>query len=314
MPSKKFKKKFKENIKSLILGLFYIYPIYKKVHRYQNEALMKDYYLHHFFKDKALSSKEDMVVKPTRKQKIIASITSYGRRAESVYLTLESLAMQTLKPDKIVLWLSKDDFNKDNIPNMLKRMQKRGLEIGFCKDIGPYTKLIPALKKYPNDLILTFDDDVIYPEYVIENLYEAHKKEPNVIHSNVAHEMSVNKDGKLNPYNLWNKVKFSKTSSIIFPVGYSGVLYFPGCFNREVFNEKRFMELSPKNDDVWFKAMSLKNGVKCKASDNTKRSIKEFVDIENSQDTALWRRYGKMNDQQIKAVFDHYNLYKLLKD
>ena len=77
---------------------------------------------------------------------IIISLTSYGKRIYDVYLTIESLMRQTIKPNKIILWLAEDEFSLDNIPQTLKNIQKRGLTIEFCEDIRSYKKLVPALK------------------------------------------------------------------------------------------------------------------------------------------------------------------------
>lgn len=44
----------------------------------------------------------------------------------------------------------------------------------------------------------------------------------------------------------------------IMALGYGGVLYPPGAFDEEVFNEKVFMRLCPYADDIWFFAMALK--------------------------------------------------------
>ena len=37
----------------------------------------------------------------------------------------------------------------------VKDLEKRGLKIEYCSDIGPYTKLIYALENYPETLIIT---------------------------------------------------------------------------------------------------------------------------------------------------------------
>ena len=40
-----------------------------------------------------------------RKDEIVVSLTTYGNRIHEVYLTIESLLHQTVKPDRIILWL-----------------------------------------------------------------------------------------------------------------------------------------------------------------------------------------------------------------
>lgn len=52
-----------------------------------------------------------------RKEKVIVSLTSYGRRvSDTVYYTLISLLRQTYKPDAIILWLDYENWNDEKIP------------------------------------------------------------------------------------------------------------------------------------------------------------------------------------------------------
>ena len=42
--------------------------------------------------------------------------------------------------------------------------QKRGLTIRFCEDLKAHKKYYYAFKEYPDDIVITVDDDVIYPQ------------------------------------------------------------------------------------------------------------------------------------------------------
>ena len=46
------------------------------------------------------------------------------------------------------------------------------------------------------------------------------------------------------------------------PIGYGGVLYPCNTFTKQVFDESLYATLSPKADDLWFKAMAYLNGKK----------------------------------------------------
>jgi hypothetical protein len=113
-------------------------------------------------------------------KEVIISLTTYSKRIYDVYLAIETLMHQTMKPNKIILWLAEDEFTLDNIPQTLKNLQKRGLTIEFCKDLKSYKKLVPALKKYPEDIIITVDDDALYQHDLVENLVNAYKDNPNL--------------------------------------------------------------------------------------------------------------------------------------
>ena len=249
---------------------------------------------------------------------IIVSLTSFGQRADDVYLTIESLFHQSLKADKIILWLANQDFSSDDLPEILKTQIKRGLQVCFCdEDLGSYKKFYYTLQKYPDSLIVTVDDDTLYPLDMIDMLYRAYLKEPSYVHCHRAHKMEL--DGKMGllPYKRWQKGTFdSSPSPLIFPTGVGGVLYSPGCFADEILDKETFLKLAPNSDDVWLKAMTLKKHVLCKKVQDYRDWGSRFLVIDGSQKVALKRQNKSKldgNDQKIKAVFDHYELWDNLK-
>lgn len=70
--------------------------------------------------------------------------------------TLYSLFRQSLKPDKIILWLASEQYpNKEqDISDTILNMQEWGLSIMWCEDIKSYKKLIPAMQMYPDDMYI----------------------------------------------------------------------------------------------------------------------------------------------------------------
>lgn len=196
---------------------------------------------------------------------IIVSLTTYGARAMSVYLTIESIMQQTLKPNKIVLTLDQDEFNKNNLPLSLKRLQQRGLEIIFTEDIKSYKKLIPVLRLFPEDIIVTVDDDVIYPPDMLERLYLRHNDHPNDIICCHAHIISFDNNGNACPYLSWadQPAHIGGNSKSLLPVGIGGILYPPHCLHQDVDNVEKFLQLSPMADDLWFKIMAILKGTTC---------------------------------------------------
>ena len=64
---------------------------------------------------------------------------------------------------------------KDDLPNSLLALEDDKFEIRWVnEDIRSYKKLIPALKNFPTDVIITADDDVIYPEDWAERLLKSY--------------------------------------------------------------------------------------------------------------------------------------------
>jgi|TARA_B110000196_G_scaffold316373_1_gene327601 hypothetical protein len=250
---------------------------------------------------------------------IVVSLTTFDKRIEDAYIAIESLMQQSLKADRIVLCLSEQDFSMANIPATLKKQMARGLELLFCEeDLGPYTKYFYTLKKYPHSLILTVDDDFIYPPYLIDQLYRAYLNNPEVIHCHRSHKMTFSVDGKLNPYKQWGWDHVDSTPSLhIFPTGVGGVLYFPGCFDADVTNRDKLIKLCRSADDVWLKAMSLKKGILCAQVKEYRAWSPRFLSIEGTQTFSLKRRNKNAdsgNDIKLQAVFDHYQLWDAIKD
>lgn len=246
------------------------------------------------------------------KERFIVSLTTYSKRIYDVHLTIESIMEQTMKANRIILWL---DYSFENIvlPKALYLLQERGLEIKFCADLRSYKKLIPTLRECPNDVVITIDDDAIYEFDVLEKLILAYKEDPSYIYCNHQHKMLLDKNGFLLPYKKWAAQYNGLELDIMnFPVGVGGILYPPQSLDEEVFNDNVFMDICKYADDVWFKAMALKKGtLSKKVFTHDPRGI-DFVINDNVQDIALTRINvdgASLNDKQIKAVFTKYKLF-----
>lgn len=243
---------------------------------------------------------------------IVVSLTTYGRRLQWVYLTIESLLQQTIKPNKIVLCISEELY--PFLPEIVKRQQKRGLDILYCKDIRSYTKLLPTLRKYPEAAIITVDDDILYPCDFIEYLVKAFYNNPSQIHFYYGHQMGLDKAGNLTSYNEWVKSKAENDSVFNMPTGVDGILYPPHSLHEEVFNEDVFLKICPTADDIWFRAMSLMKGTVCHHVERALSPRSEFVSLDTADITSLAsvNRGLNRNDIQAKAVFEKYGLTDLL--
>ncbi|TXS93962.1 glycosyltransferase family 2 protein [Parahaliea maris] len=250
----------------------------------------------------------------TEPQEIVVSLTSYDRRIPFTYLCVESLLRQSLKPDRLVLWLSRKDFPDEKLPDPLLNQVERGLEIIFHdEDLGPYKKVIYALEQCPDSLLITVDDDTLYPPDLVESLYRAYLARPDTIHCHRGHRLRTDSTGRPLSYAEWGLGQGGHSPSpLVFPTGVGGVLYFPGALHPEVLNREQFMRLCPRADDIWLKAMSLMQGVPCAVVPDETHWKDRFLTIPGSQGESLkrenWdRRLG--NDSKIAAVFEAYDLF-----
>jgi len=250
----------------------------------------------------------------------IVSLTTYGKRlVEMVHFTIITLLNQTIQPDKVVLWVANEE--KERVTDILKTLVEIGLDIRFCEDIRSYKKLIPALEIFPNDYIITADDDVFYPEDWFEMLITEHKKNPQSIVCHRAHGIKMTASGKLCNYMDWyhqidnNYPDIKQNNFKIFPVGIGGTLFPPNCFHSDVQNKNLFMKLAPNADDIWFWAMAVLNSKRFNKNKpfsivfNGYVDFKDyFIDIEEEKNgNALWKTniHGG-NDKQLQAVIDYY--------
>ncbi len=270
-----------------------------------------------YLEDKILRSNESGVSEEKYCQyDVIVSLTTYGRRLQDVCFTIESIMQQTMLPNKIVLNLD-NSISPDDLPIALKKQQERGLEIAFTEDIRSYKKLIPTLISYPESIIITIDDDLLYDFDVVEKLVKSYLKYPTKISALRVHTITFDEDRKPLKYVDWGWCKAeSENPYHLFPTTGGGVLYPPHSFSDDVLKKEDFMSICPTADDVWFYAMAVKKGTEIVKVPTRSLNGEEYIVNEDVQDMGLWQintgEFGK-NDEQIRAVFQKYGLYDLLK-
>lgn len=240
-----------------------------------------------------------------RERMIIVSLTTYEARINTVHYTIKTILNQTIKPDKIILWLAKE-FETVKLPRSLTELLRYGLEIRYCDDLRSHKKYYYCMKEFPEDIVITFDDDIIYPENQIEKLVITSKKYPGSIVSNEVIKLMFDTDGDLLYQNNEKSVKFGLTPEMmLLPIGCGGVLYPPNSLHKEVFNEENIKKIAFTTDDLWLKAMSVKNGTRAV---KTEKWIRTLSCVEGSQYTHLAQVncIGGGNEKSMKKIFESY--------
>ena len=241
---------------------------------------------------------------------VVVSVTSYPARIDSVYQTIQTLKNQSVKPDKIILYLSRAEFPKKrpSLPRNLIDLLDDTFEIHWIdKTLRSFQKIIPALREFPDAILVTADDDILYTENWLKLLLDAYSECPNIIHCHRAHRIVFNK-GKIAPYNAW-KMSFKNESAMYnnFLTGVGGVLYPPHCLDKNILNESEFLELCPMADDIWIWAMAVKNHTKIHIINN---SFSALNFVPGSQDgQCLWKTNTVekcYNDEQLQNVLTRY--------
>ena len=243
--------------------------------------------------------------KSGRDIKIIVTLTTFPARIRRVGETLLSLFKQTLPPDSIVLWLAEEQFPKRErgLPREILDLRRYGLEIRWCADLKAHKKYFYALQAFPNDILITVDDDVIYDEELVEELYCSYQKFPYAVSARRVHKILFDEAGEPLPYDRWIK---EYPADILVPrfdliaTGAGGILYPPGCLSGIATDEGAIRQTCLCGDDLWLKAMEMLQGTPL-----VPVSVPSPLRIvRGSQHVALWRTNvdNNENDAQLAAI------------
>lgn len=250
-----------------------------------------------------------------KKHPIIISFTTIDSRIDHIKPMIDSLLEQTLPADKINLYISQEKgvlnkgIEQKQIPEFIKNLvDLKKINLIFTKDLGPHTKLIPCLKEHWNQdcIIITVDDDRIYPNNLVETFYKYYLKE-NCIITYRSKKMVFENNNLLSikKYLRWPKAHGKDLFN--FALGVDGVLYKPEFFTEQIFDEKGIM-CSAREDDVWFNLIRLIKKIPVFVIPDSLKIT--CVHIPNKID--LWSTNQKSNNQLIKKTFKYLIREKIL--
>ncbi|MCQ2370489.1 MAG: glycosyltransferase [Akkermansia sp.] len=239
-------------------------------------------------------------------RRVLVTLTTYPARTGTVAQTVHTLLNQTLCPDAVLLWLAEEQYpgREADLPEELLALRAHGLEIKWTRDMRSFKKLIPALREYPEDILVTADDDLLYPQDWLEPLVKAHCKGPDVVCSRRCHGIRL-AGGAFAPYGSWQfEIGKTKARYSNFCTTGGGVLFPPHCLHPDVDREDLFTKLCPRQDDIWFWTMAVLNGWKIMLPCNAYK----LVNVEGSQEDALWEQnlLGGENDAALARMAEHY--------
>lgn len=235
---------------------------------------------------------------------LLISLTSYGKRLETLHLTLKSLAEQTVEPDRIIVWLTGHDLAI--LPERCRTISP-SIEFAECRDLRSYKKLIPALDAYPECTIVTVDDDAYYHRAWLEQLTENHSRKAIRCHIAYRYHWIAS---ALAPYEEWTQdvqdAMSRRPSTDLLPIGIGGVLYPPRSLHPDTIRADLFEHLCPGADDLWFCAMAQLVGTKI-----MKVGPRLYQVLwPKTQEGALWRHnLPKNNDACLIGLRKYYGKF-----
>ncbi|MBR2028418.1 MAG: hypothetical protein IKA10_05480 [Oscillospiraceae bacterium] len=236
------------------------------------------------------------------------SLTSFPARIGFVPQVINSILAQSVKPDRILLWLGEGQFpNKEkDLPAELVALKEKGLEIMWFDDIRPHKKYFYTMQKYPDDITITVDDDVVYRSDTVETLLKSYKRFPFAVSCLRAHQITFGGDGTINGYRLWKRgVKnVHYPNHALLAVGVGGVLYPPRWFDNALFDKDFIINNCINADDLWLKANEVAGNVPVVLA----APSEDVKNIRGSQDEALYKSndFNDVNDVQFAAILKHF--------
>jgi hypothetical protein len=210
--------------------------------------------------------------------KIIVSCTIIKSRLHLLKQIIMNMFEQTIRPNIIHIFYSSeplyfdDGIDKKTIQALneeIDLMNYYNVQVIFTetKNIGPYRKLLPALKIYKNDIIITIDDDCIFELTFIQKYIFQYVKNGCVICSGGKFYDIKNYNNNIDHSSILN-INYTDKSVIIatnyIPQGCGGVLYHSKMFDTDFidFDYSILPEIIQKNDDIFFRNYTFRKNIK----------------------------------------------------
>lgn len=210
--------------------------------------------------DMAILSKTDSKMNP----KIIVSMTTIPCRKERLLENLPAILGQSYNFDKLVI--NVDDNLSDEDYAFYDSLKEKDERIEIGKGESKWrscNKLLPTITKYPDDIIITVDDDIYYPIDCVKLLVEEWQNNKDCIIAHEINPIEVSKDYTYvtykNAYDVMMKQKeFGKYMS-------NCCLFPPHVFDgSDLFDFDKMIECTEgTHDELWFWVNSTINGVMC---------------------------------------------------
>ena len=193
---------------------------------------------------------------------VIVSLTTTPARIDNLLPTINSLLVQTLTPRHILLNVPKRSKRFDTsyvVPAYLYNIP--GVVINRCHDYGPASKLLGALDRYkdPNTIIITVDDEYMYPANLVETLVAAHEVNQHaafgfagqIIDADYTSEHRID----VRSADQWNDAKYASVDVL---EGFLGALYKVDFFSASIYD---ISDACRTTDDIWFSAHLAASGI-----------------------------------------------------
>ena len=222
--------------------------------------------------------------------KIIVSVTTWKKRDEAFVKMIEHFQNQTMKPDKIILWLSYDEYQGIVPEHLNECLKKKWIdEIRFVPGNTYAHKRWEVFREHKNDYVILIDDDLYYPIDYISELYNNSKQQkcPCCYFSKTENFINM----------VRSTEKEAERCSIKNHL-YSGLCCFPpNTFPIEILSAKNVSlrdKYCPHSDDAWMDVCTWKYNIPVYIINKwPQNSLKEYH-IPDTQEVGTWNTYNSI--------------------
>ncbi len=191
----------------------------------------------------------------------VISLTSFPPRMENLWIVVDLLMRQTVRPAAVYLCLYEGDFPGKKLPSSLDPYLERGLQVLWAEeDMKPHLKYFYAFRKEAEGLVrpvMTADDDLFYAPDTASRLLRLHAAYPEAVCANIVRRI----EGE--HYAGWPLLtEAAGPSEDLLALGFGGVLYPPAFFRfGPLYDREKILRTSLKADDLWLKHIERKAGI-----------------------------------------------------
>lgn len=222
--------------------------------------------------------------------KVIVSMATIPCRMERLKENIPSFKNQTYPFDMLVINVL-DNLTEDDYAfyEELKTIDERIVINKVEEKWRSCNKLLPTLKRYPDEIIITVDDDIYYPNECISTLMEQYKLTPECIIAQEVSPLALQRNNSYISYHMCLDVKLMQKE---WGKYLSGCCLFPPHVfdNTDLFDYDKMMELTGgTHDELWFWVNSTLNGIQCVGLNYIRSFEGELISKRNNNEPQLWQ-------------------------
>ena len=258
------------------------------------EQFIQDTPIENFFKVNEKTQDKLDYINKQRKQLVIVSMTTIPKRMKRLEDNLPAILHQTFRYDKLII--NVDDNLTEEEYQWYENLKQYDQRIEINKAEAKWrscNKLLPTLKKYPHDVIITCDDDIFYEKDSFLRLVQEYMKHPQCIIALEANPITIDKNGFINYVNgydvMLQQVCWSKylSNCCLFP---------PYSFDEDLFDYDKMLECTKGlHDELWAWVCSTLHGVQS-ISLNYVRSLADDMLDGYKEDEYCLSHYNNTNE------------------